>query len=116
MKRKVKIDEQSCRSEHLIPLYKLGKQIFKDIAAQIQHGIFDYHWINLYKKFYAVLWRLSTFKKKTDKFFQTYFMSLHKFHTQYYFLSDSDTLFCEYIVVPEVLLFWLMESNQVIER
>ena len=43
-------------------------------------------------------------------------MLLHKFHTQYYFLSDSDTLFCEYIVVPEVLLFWLTESNKVIGR
>ena len=46
-KQKVKVDEQSCRSERLIALYKLGRRKFKDIAAQTQHDIFDYLGKNL---------------------------------------------------------------------
>ena len=46
-KRKVKVDEQSCRSERLIALYKLGRRKFKDSAAQTQHDIFDYLGKNL---------------------------------------------------------------------
>ena len=61
-------------------------------------------------KFYSEVWRLFTYKKKTDDFFKLYFASLHKFDTPYYFLSD--TRFYEYIVMPEFLILWLIESNQ----
>ena len=50
-KGKVKVNEQSWRSERLIPLYKLGSWKFEDIAAQTQHDIFDYLGKNLYSKF-----------------------------------------------------------------
>ena len=86
-KVKVKVDEQSCCSEHLIAVYKLGRQKIKDIATQTQHGIFDYLGKNVYSKFYAKVWRLLRFKKKTDDFFQPYFVAFHKFDTPYYFLS-----------------------------
>ena len=108
-KGKVKVDEQSCRSERLFALYKLGRQKVKGIVAQTQYDIFDYLGKNLYSKFYSEVWRLFTYKKKTDDFFQPYFVSLHKFDAPYYFLSD--TLFYEYIVMPEFLILWLMESN-----
>ena len=109
-KGKVKVDEQSCRSERLIAFYKLGRQKFKDIAEQTQHDIFDHLGKTLYNKFYSEVWRLFTFKKNTDDFFQPYFVPLHKFYTPYYFLSD--TLFYEYIVMSEFLILWLVESNQ----
>ena len=51
-KGKVKFDEQSF-SELLIALYKLGRQKFKNIAAQTQHDLFDYLGKNLYSKFYS---------------------------------------------------------------
>ena len=47
LKVKVKIDEQRCRSERLIALYKLDKQKFKDIVVQPQHDILDYLGKNL---------------------------------------------------------------------
>ena len=68
-KGKVKVDEQSCRGERLIALYKLGRQKFKDIAAQTQHDIFDYLEKNLYRKSYSEVWKLFTFKKKAYDFF-----------------------------------------------
>ena len=109
-KVKVKVDEQSCRSEHLIAVYKQGRQKFKDIAAQTQHGIFDYLGKNVYSKFYSKFWRLFMFKKKTDDFFQPYFVALHKFDTPYYSLSDS--LFYKYNVMPKFLILWLKKLNQ----
>ena len=71
---------------------------------------FDYLGKNLYNKFYSENCRLFTFKKKTNDFFQPYVVSLHKFDTPYTFLSD--TLFYEYIVMPDFLILLLIESNQ----
>ena len=98
LKGKVKVDEQSGRSDRLIALYKIGRQKFEDIAAQTQHDIFDYLGKNLYSRFYSEVWRLLTFKKKTDDFFQPYFVSLHKLvhHTISYPMHCSmNILLCQ---------------------